>query len=61
MKMPWGKFKGTEIDKLPSSYLLWVAENVNEDSDLNKKIVKEADEEWQHRERYNNHFEKWEG
>ena len=61
MKMPWGKFKNIEIYKLPSSYLLWIAENVEETDQYNAKIVKEADEEWQHREKYNNHFEEWEG
>ena len=61
MKMPWGKFKEIEIYKLPSSYLLWIAENVQENDPYNVKIVKEADEEWQHREKHNNHFEEWEG
>ena len=55
MKMPWGKFKGKDIHDLPSSYLLWIAENVNEDSDFNKKIVKEVDQEYSHREKYNTH------
>lgn len=53
MKMPWGKFKGKEIYDCPSSYLKWLAENC----DWDDKICEEADEEWQHRERYNNHKE----
>lgn len=57
MRMPWGKFKGQEICALPSSYLLWVAENVDEKSDLNKQVVKECDEEWQFREKHGDHFE----
>ena len=61
MKMPWGMHKNTEIYKLPSSYLLWIAENVEETDQWNTKIVKEADEEWQHREKHNNYFEEWEG
>ena len=61
MKMPWGMHKNTEIYKLPSSYLLWIAENVEETDQYNAKIVKEADEEWQLREKHNTHFEEWEG
>ena len=57
MRMPWGKFKGQEIYALPSSYLYWVAENVDEKSDLNKQVVKECDEEWQFREKHDKHFE----
>jgi len=38
---------------LPSSYLLWLAENCDWDT----KIQEAADEEWQWRERYNEHSE----
>lgn len=27
MKMPWGKFKGVEINILPEDYLKWLSEN----------------------------------
>lgn len=57
MKMPWGKFKGQEIHSLPSSYLKWVAENVKENSELNRYVVVEADEEWQWREKNDQHKE----
>ena len=57
MKMPWGKYKGKEIESLPSSYLRWLAENINEDSDWNRTICLAADEEYQDRERFNSHFE----
>ena len=50
MQMPWGKFKGKEIHELPSGYLKWLAENVDDEV-----IATEADEEYQHRERYNVH------
>ena len=50
MKMPWGKHKGRDIHELPSGYLLWLAENSN-----NERICKEADNEWQWRDKYNQH------
>lgn len=55
IKMPYGKYKGMYIDSLPSSYLKWIAENWKEDTELNKLICSEADKEWQHREKYNEH------
>ena len=55
MKLPFGKFKGREIEELPSSYLLWLAENMDESNPLNKKICIEADKEWQFREKHNCH------
>ena len=51
--MPWGKHKGEYIHSLSSSYLKWIAENC----DWDDKICNAADEEWQHRERYNCHRE----
>jgi len=27
MRMPWGKFKGEDLEDIESSYLLWVLEN----------------------------------
>ena len=53
MKLPFGKFKGTEIEECPSSYLDWLAVNC----DWNDKVQQEADDEYQHREHYNTHFE----
>ena len=50
MKMPWGKYRGHEIEELPSGYLRWLATECD-----NEEIAEEADEEWQHRERYNAH------
>jgi hypothetical protein len=52
MLMPWGKFKGVEIHRLPSSYLRWLAENCEDD-----EISCQADDEWTWREHYNQHFE----
>ncbi len=56
MKMPFGKHKGCEITDLPSSYLLWIAENWREDSPHNKAICEAADIEWQWREKNNCHL-----
>lgn len=53
MKMPFGQYRGIEIDKLPSSYLHWLAENC----DWNDAVCEAADEEWQFREHYNSHAE----
>lgn len=44
MEMPFGKHKGEEIEDLPSSYLKWLAENMD-----NEDICLEADEEYQYR------------
>lgn len=53
MKMPYGKFKGLELEKISSGYLRWVAENFDNDV-----IATEADKEWRWREKYNEHWEK---
>ena len=56
--MPFGKHKGKQIDELPSSYLLWMCENFDESkSDFTRILIAEANEEYDHRERYNCHFE----
>jgi uncharacterized protein (DUF3820 family) len=57
MKMPWGKYKGEEIESLPSSYLRWLAETISENSDCNRIVCLAADEEYQFREKFNGHFE----
>lgn len=57
MEMPCGKYKGTEITELPSSYLLWIAENWDENSALNKRICEDADEEYSFREKHDKHWE----
>jgi hypothetical protein len=52
IKMPYGAFKDKIMEKIPSGYLLWVAENFKDE-----KICCAADKEWQWREKYNQHFE----
>ena len=51
--MPYGKFKGKAIHEIPSGYLKWMAENIDDE-----ELCCAADEEYQHREHYNEHF--WE-
>lgn len=55
-RMTFGKYRGNLIHKLPSGYLLWVAENVDETGG-HAAIVKACDEEWQFREKHNTHHE----
>jgi len=51
MKMPFGKFKGREIDSLPSDYLKWVAGNVDDE-----EVCCAADEEYRARTDMNEHW-----
>lgn len=51
MKMPFGKFKGTDIEDLPSDYLKWMAENVDDED-----ICCAADEEYRFRTDMNEHW-----
>ena len=53
LAMPFGEYKGTLVHELPSGYLKWLAENC----DWNTQIQEAADEEWQHRDKYNCHKE----
>ena len=52
MIIPFGKYKGTNIEDLPSSYLKWLAENCDND-----EICEAADEEYRWRKDNNGHFE----
>jgi len=51
--MPYGKFKGKAIHEMPSGYLKWMAENLDDEV-----LACEADDEYQYREKYNCH--QWE-
>lgn len=55
MIMPYGKFKDKQIHELPSPYLKWLAENIDENNKQNTAICQAADEEWQFREKNNCH------
>lgn len=50
MKMPWGKFKGKDMEDIPSGYLHWLAESCKDDA-----IATAADEIWRWRERFDRH------
>jgi len=52
MIMPWGDFRGKEIEDIPSNYLKWLAENCKDDS-----IATVADKEWTYREEFDCHIE----
>jgi uncharacterized protein (DUF3820 family) len=41
MKMTFGKYKGEELEDLPTYYLQWIAENL----DTRAALVKEAEEQ----------------
>ena len=56
MKMPYGKFKGQDIEEIPSGYLKWLAENIDERNPRNKEICLAADKEWQWREENDEHI-----
>jgi len=51
-KMKIGKFKGKTMDEIPSGYLLWIAENFDDE-----ELCFAADTEWQEREKWNTHWE----
>jgi len=51
MQMPWGAFKGEEIEGIPSGYLKWLAENCEDD-----EICTAADEEYRWRSDCGGHF-----
>jgi len=48
--MPYGKYEGKQLDDLPSKYLLWVAENWDND-----RIASAADAVWRWREATGSH------
>lgn len=50
--MPWGKYRGTELCNLPSSYVRWLAESSFDDD-----ICERADEEIKYRDDHSMHFE----
>ena len=52
MIMPFGKFKGKDLEEIPSGYLKWLAENCEND-----EIATEADKEYSWRTDCNKHFE----
>ena len=57
MKMPFGKYKGLPIEELPSSYLRWLTNNIDDEERGENSIQLNADEEYEFRSKYNTHFE----
>ena len=57
MIMPYGKYKGQDMENLPSSYLLWLAENIDERNPRNSVVCLAADKEYQLREKTHSHIE----
>ena len=41
MKMPFGKFEGTEIEEIPKDYLQWIGNNLDLYGDLRTAIFDE--------------------
>jgi len=56
MRLPCGKFRGKEIEEIPSSYLMWIAENWSENTPQNKAICMAADEEYRDRTENDSHW-----
>ena len=55
--MPCGKFKGKDIEEIPNSYLIWVAENWKEKTPRDVEVIKAADKEVQFRQRHDINIE----
>lgn len=55
--MPYGKFKGKPMEEIPSSYLNWLASNINDEAKGPNSICLAADEEYQDRSKNGTHFE----
>uniref|UniRef100_A0A6M3LCY2 Putative quorum-sensing-regulated virulence factor n=1 Tax=viral metagenome TaxID=1070528 RepID=A0A6M3LCY2_9ZZZZ len=54
-EMPWGKHQGECVGQVPSSYLRWILNEVDEDKW--PKLVEAADRELSWRDEHNQHFE----
>lgn len=52
MIIPFGKYKGTDIEDVPSSYLKWLSENCEDD-----EVREEAEKEYKFRSTYKCHKE----
>lgn len=61
-RMPFGKHKGELIEEIPSGYLQWFVENVDEKSIFNGKsidntvIIREVEKELKYRSKYSCHI-----
>jgi len=50
--IPFGRYQGRQINDIPSNYLKWIIDNVEN----NDELVEAATEEYQFRNDYRNHF-----
>ncbi|MBA2883060.1 hypothetical protein HNR65_003417 [Desulfosalsimonas propionicica] len=44
MKMPFGKYRGFEVDEIPEDYLRWLVKNVNLREPLRSSVFEALDE-----------------
>ena len=51
MILRFGRYRGWDLEDIPSSYLRWLAENCKNDF-----VATEADKEWKWRERFDKHI-----
>jgi len=56
MIMPYGKFKSKDMGEIPSAYLKWLAENMDESKETEREICYAADIEYNWRPRNDSHF-----
>jgi len=52
MIMPFGKYRNKDLEEIPSDYLWWIAENVDD----NEELVSEVEDELRWRSNWNKHF-----
>lgn len=52
MVIYFGKYKGKDLEEIPSGYLKWLAENCEDD-----EVATAADDEYNWRTDHNKHFE----
>lgn len=52
MIMPWGKYEGEDMEDIPSSYLRWIMNNVDD-----QEVVEAAEAEMAYRDDHNAHLE----
>lgn len=53
--MPFGKHKGKDLEDVPSSYLRWLAGEVNQQQ--HAELLKAAEAELKFRTKFDGHFE----
>lgn len=56
MYMPFGKYKGQDVEDVPSPYLRWFCENIEPDSSSMEDLIEICEEEYNFREKHNCHI-----